>query len=115
MTAADGRTNALAHIAGRKTSGITGDERITDACDLHIAAQVVAVAHRIVVRPLGKLAIELCNEIVPVLTDVDTAALDALGHTADAHVQVAIRLGHVPGIPRHALVKEPQMAVRIAP
>src|SRR5580704_19726416 len=98
MRAADGRTNALTHIAGRKPGGITGDECIADARDLHMAAQVVAVTHRLVVRTLGELAIELCNEIVPVLTDVDTAALDALGHTADTDIQVAIGLGYVPGI-----------------
>ena len=48
VAAADGRADALAHVAGRKTGGIPGDERIADARHLHVAAQVVAVADRIV-------------------------------------------------------------------
>src|SRR6516164_2038772 len=45
--AADGRPDALAEIARREARGIARDEGVVTPHDLHLAAQVIAVAGRV--------------------------------------------------------------------
>src|SRR6202034_1162216 len=115
QAAADRRTYALAQVAGRQSRGIPGDEGVVAPHDLDLAAQIVAVAGRIVVRAAGESAAQALGEPRPVLLDPRAVASHARSDRADADVQPAVLLGHVPGIARQFVLAEPQVAVRVLP
>src|ERR1700747_2207240 len=56
--AADRRPYALTEITRGEPGGIPGDEGIVAAYDIHAAAQVVAVAARVIARARGEAAAE---------------------------------------------------------
>src|SRR6185312_7408939 len=115
QAAAHGRADALAQVAGGKPGGIAGDESVVAPHDLDAAAQVVAVAGRLVARTGGQGAVELGGEVRPMRADILAAALHALGQRAHPDVEPAVLLGHVPRIARQAVLEEPQVAVRVTP
>ena len=115
QSAADRRSNALTQIAGREPRGVPGDEGVVAAYHVHAPAQVVAVAARIVVGARREPAPERRGQMRPVLPDVVPAALHALGDPADAYIEPALLLGHVPGVTGQPVVEEPQVAVAVLP
>src|SRR5689334_18308573 len=55
QAAAHRRSDALAKIAGGEPGGIAGDEGIATAHGVDVAAQVIAVAGRLVLHPGGQV------------------------------------------------------------
>src|SRR5580704_6571029 len=94
--AADRRSNALTQVAGREPGGIPGDEGVVAAYHVHPPAQVVAVPARIEAGAGREAALQHRGQMRPVLADVLAAALQAFGDPADADIEPALLLGHVP-------------------
>src|ERR1700739_915193 len=115
QAAAYGRPDAFAEITGGETGGLAGDERLVAAARRDAAAQVIAVTGGVIVRAGRQPPLERVGEMLPMGTDVLATLLQPLGDRADADVEPAVLLGHVPGITRQALLEEPQMAVAVAP
>src|SRR6201982_1785300 len=86
-----------------------------EAHHVDASTQEVAVAGWIIVRAARQPAVELRGELGPVRLDVLTGALDALGKAADADVEPAALLRHVPRVSRQPLLAEPQVAVAVLP
>src|SRR5499427_10252176 len=82
--AADGGTDAFPEIARRQARGIARDEGVLAPYDLHLAAQVIAVAGRVVLRLRGEPLLERRHEVRAVRADVLAARVHALGAGADA-------------------------------
>src|SRR4029077_7087650 len=76
--AADRRTDAFAEIPGGEPRGIPGDEGVLPPHDLHLTAQVVAVAGRLVLRPRGEPLLECARKMCPVRPDILATRLEAL-------------------------------------
>src|SRR5215469_16933259 len=70
--AADGRADALAEVARGEACRIAGDKGVVAPHDLHVAAQIVAEAARIVLRPRGEPLLEGGGEMSPVRADILT-------------------------------------------
>src|SRR5580658_3639846 len=115
QSAADGRSDALAQIARGQAGSIPGNEGIVAPDHRHLAAQKVAVAGRVILRPGREATAEHGGEAPPVLADVLAALLHARGDAADADIQPAALLGHVPRVTGQPVLEEPQVAVRILP
>src|SRR6266481_4248973 len=113
--AADRRSDALTQVAGREPRGVPGDEGVVAAYHVHTPAQVVAVAAGIVVGARREPRSQHRGQMRPVLPDVVAAPLHALGDPADAHIEPALLLGHVPRVTREPVIEEPQVAVGVAP
>src|SRR5215472_16093298 len=96
--AADGGTDALAEVARGETCRVAGEEGVVAPHDFHVAAQVVAEATRIVLRPWREPPLEGGDEVPPVRTDILTPRLQAIGDGAHSDIQPAALLRHVPGI-----------------
>src|ERR1700745_181116 len=111
QAAADRRSDPLAQIAAREPGRIAGDEGVVAAHHVDASAQEVAVAGWFIVHAARQPAVELRGELRPVRLDVLTGALDALGKAADADVEPAALLRHVPRVSRQPLLAEPQVAV----
>src|SRR5579883_286330 len=108
--AADRRPDPLAQVACGKSGGIPGDERIAAAHRLDLAPQEIAVAAGLVPGP-GRELLETGSQELPVPADVVTGVLHAGSDPADADVQPAALLGHVPGVAGQPVPEEPQVAV----
>src|SRR6184192_3311763 len=115
QAAAHRRADALAQIASRESSRIAGDEGAVAAHDFDTAAQVVAVAGRLVAGAGSKASLERGREVRPVRPDVLPAALHALGDAAHPDVEPAVLLRHVPRVTGQSLLEEPQVTVAIPP
>src|SRR5581483_9730928 len=113
--ATDRRAYPLGHVARREARGVADDEGVPLPRHIHSTPQIVAVARRVVVRSLGEPRAEHAGEERPMIMYGAPAALDAVRHAADADIEPAVLLRHVPGISRQAVVEEPEMAVRLAP
>src|SRR2546427_3971887 len=113
QAAAHRRADALAQIASRESSRIAGDEGVVAAHDFDAAAQVVAVAGRLVAGAGSKASLERRREVRPVRPDVLPAALHALGDAAHPDVEPAVLLRHVPRVTGQSLLEEPQVTVAI--
>src|SRR4029077_20857716 len=96
--AAHRRPDALAQIARGEPGGIAGDEGVAAAYGVDIAAQVIAVAGRLVLHPGSQARVEHRGEIPPVGADVVATVLYARGDAAHADVEPAALLGDVPGV-----------------
>src|SRR5207253_2028946 len=115
QAAAHRRADALAPIASRESGRIAGDEGVVAAHDFDAAAQVVAVAGRLVAGAGSKASLERRREVRPVRPDVLPAALHALGDAAHPDVEPAVLLRHVPRVTGQSLLEEPQVTVAIPP
>src|SRR5271167_3205155 len=63
--AADCRTNPFAHVAGGETRGVARQQRIADADGFQRAADVVAIAARMVGHSDPKLPLYFAREMLP--------------------------------------------------
>src|ERR1700751_2535871 len=114
-SAPDRGPDPLAEIAAREPGGIAGDEGVVAPHDIDPSAQEIAVARRVIGRAPRQPAVELRGQMRPVRLDVLAGALDALGKAADADIEPAALLRHVPGVSGQPLVAEPQVTVPVLP
>src|SRR2546429_6524013 len=115
QAAAHRRADALAQIASRESGRIAGDEGVVAAHDFDTAAQVVAVAGRLVPGAGSKASLDPGREVRPLRPDGLPAALHALGDAAHPDVEPAVLLRPVPRVTGQSLPEEPQVPAAIPP
>src|SRR4051812_29486709 len=85
-SAADSRSDALSHVPCRKPCGVTGDEGVLAADNVHPTSQEIAVACGLIVSTRRQRAIQHTDEPVPVALDIVAAGFHALGHPPDTDI-----------------------------
>ena len=106
LAAADRGSDSFAKIAGRKTGGIAGEERIADAARER-TPNVVTITFRLAGDGNPEIAQDLRGQMLPVLPDVLAALFQPRCHAAHSHIEPARSLGNVPTVARQAMLEEP--------